>query len=397
MIKKRKKELIRLVSKYRQGKASLQEITFLENYYEYLGKEAKISLDLSDSQKESLRHKIFSNIQAECQAIPQSPVYPLYKRVYFRAAVAAIFLLLSGATIYLYKYKENGRAHKIAQVPIKQSKNDVPPGGNKALLTLADGRTIVLDSAANGFLAQQGNTHIIKLNDGRIIYNSATAHKGSTLYNTISTPKGGQYEVVLPDNTRVWLNSVSSLKFPTVFTGINRRVELTGEGYFEVYHDVSHPFTVMVNKMEVNVLGTKFNVMGYADEEYVKTTLVQGRVRVNSGPGNGMIIWPGQQARFNLNKDDVARFEIIRNPDLEEVLSWKNGEFRFNEMGIKTIMRQIERWYNVEVEYKGELPDVHLSGVIPKKEYVSQLLGSLETAGKVHFVIEGRKIIVTQQ
>jgi transmembrane sensor len=389
MIRKRKKELIRLIKKYRQGKANPQEIAFLETYYEYFRKEAKISSELSDSQKESLKQKIFSNIKAEIQEFPEFAVIPLYKRVYFRIAVAAVFLLLLCATAYLYK--GNRATREMIQAQTKQVKNDVAPGGNKAVLTLADGSRIILDSAADGALTIQGNSRVIKLNDGRLAYNATGDETRQIFYNTISTPHGGQYEVILPDGTHVWLNSVSSLRFPTAFTGNSRQVELTGEGYFEVTHNAAQPFTVVVNHVKVNVLGTKFNVMGYADEEAIKTTLVEGSVKVFlSGDPESVIIKPGQQARLNYGDH---KFKVV-NPDMEEVLSWKNGEFRFRETNIKTIMRQIARWYNVEIEYKGDLSEVVLSGVMPKKQYASQLLEVLGKVGKIHFVLDNKKIIV---
>ncbi len=255
---------------------------------------------------------------------------------------------------------------------------------------MADGSTIVLDTMQNGNLAQQGNTTVIKL-DGKLAYNSANAGANDIAYNTLTTPRGGQYQVELPDGTRVWLNAASSLRFPTAFVGGERRVEISGEAYFEVAKNKAMPFVVSVNSTEVHVLGTHFNVMAYSEEGKIATTLLEGSVQVSKA-GKKHVIVPGQQAVWKENGD----FNLNGDIDLEEVVSWKNGKFHFNNADIKVIMRQIARWYDVDVEYRDNLSETQLGGIVSRKEDLRQLLSYFEMTGKVKFNLEGRKIIVTR-
>jgi transmembrane sensor len=208
-------------------------------------------------------------------------------------------------------------------------------------------------------------------------------------YNTLSTPRGGQYQVVLPDGTKAWLNSASSLKYPTVFDGKTRNVELRGEAYFEVAKNSRSPFTVNTSDMQVVVLGTAFNLMAYADEGAVRTTLVNGVVRLLSHKGAQMIK-PGEQGSLDKREEQFT----VSRPDLDEVLAWKDGEFKFSGQTIQTIMRQMVRWYDVDIEYQGVPPDIRFNGDISSKQNASALLDILETTRAVHFKIEGRKIIV---
>jgi ferric-dicitrate binding protein FerR (iron transport regulator) len=269
------------------------------------------------------------------------------------------------------------------------------PGGNKAFLTLADGSIVTLDSIQTGILAKQGDSRVVKLDSGLLAYNTLGNQGGEPVYNVIATPRGGQYQVQLPDGTRAWLNSTSSLRFPTSFSGKERTVILTGEGYFEVAKDPSRPFVVAVGAMKVTVLGTRFNIMAYGDEAVVKTSLVEGSVRVSSGD-NGALLKPGQQAQLRAGDNNPVggRIKIIEDADMEEALAWKDGRFRFNETDIESIMRQVGRWYDVDIVYRGDLSDVELSGSISRKEYIAQLLELLEATKRVRFVKEGGKIIV---
>jgi len=312
-------------------------------------------------------------------------------------AAAAVVLFISTATFFLIRnsQKESTPINQTA----KHLKNDVAPGGNKAVLTLADGSTIVLDSAHNGALAQQGNTKVLKLNNGQLAYNLA-GHKQSAatvLYNTISTPKGGQYQVVLPDGSKVWLNASSSLRFPTAFIGNERSVEITGEAYFEVAtlkisekESKKMPFIVKVNGAEVEVLGTHFNVMAYGDEGKIKTTLLEGSVNVKRGKANGLLK-PGQEAELSFIQSNDKL--LIRSADLEETVAWKNGRFLFNNAEIRTIMRQIMRWYDVDVIYEGNVPERFFTANISRNTNLSELLKVFELS-KIHFKIDGRKLIV---
>ncbi|NWJ50523.1 MAG: FecR family protein [Bacteroidetes bacterium] len=313
------------------------------------------------------------------------------------AAAAIVVLFISTATFFLIRHyqKMPGEIGETAQ----SLKNDVAPGGNKAVLTLADGSSIILDSAQNGALAQQGNTKVLKLNNGQLAYNLAgQQHPATTvLYNTISTPKGGQYQVVLPDGSKVWLNASSSLRFPTAFIGNERIVEITGEAYFEVASlkisdnlTKKRPFIVKVNGVEVDVMGTHFNVMAYGDEGKIKTTLLEGVVNVKRGKLNELLK-PGQEAELSYNQTNDKI--IIRNVDLEEAVAWKNGRFLFNNAEIRPIMRQLMRWYDVDVIYEGNVPERYFTANISRNTNLAELLKVFELS-KIHFKIEGRKLIV---
>jgi hypothetical protein len=267
---------------------------------------------------------------------------------------------------------------------------EIPPGGNKAILTLANGSSIVLGDVKNGALAQQGNTTIVKA-DGKLSYETAQKQNGSMLFNTIVTPRGGQYQVVLPDGSEVWLNAASSLRFPTAFTGKDRRVEITGEAYFEIAKDAARPFFVKVGNSEVQVLGTHFDIMAYAEESTLKTTLIEGSVRFVNGR-NTSILTPGQQSR--LDKD--GGISIAGNIDAGEVLAWKNGLFHFENAGIEDVMRQLSRWYDVDVSYSNIKEGNYFYADIPRTTNLSDALKALSLTGKVHFEIQGKKIIVEE-
>jgi transmembrane sensor len=304
-----------------------------------------------------------------------------------RIAIAAsvIGLLLVGVFVLNDKIgkKEIAKSEKEQQ----RFKNDVLPGGDKATLTLADGSTIVLDDAQNGTLAQQGNSKIIKL-DGKLSYDPTNKNSKESVYNTISTPKGGQYQLELPDGSQVWLNATSSIHFPASFIGNERRIEITGEAYFEIARNPNMPFIVTVNNAEVHVLGTHFNVNSYADEENIKTTLLEGSVKLANG-GNMSILKPGQQAQ--LTKEGVTK--VVSNVDVDEVVAWKNGMFDFENAAIETVMRQLSRWYDVEIEYKGKADDLFIAEM-RRNIKLSDALKALELTGKVKFDIQGKKIIV---
>lgn len=271
--------------------------------------------------------------------------------------------------------------------------NDIAPGSNKAILTLANGQKLVLDSAANGALTTQGNVTLIKL-DGQLAYNKENKiSESQLLYNTVTTPRGGQYQLVLSDGTRVWLNAASSLHFPTAFAGKERVVEITGEAYFEVSHNPSHPFIVRKGTTEVKVLGTHFNINAYGDEPSLKVTLLNGSVAVSRGSESQLLI-PGQQAVI---QERPAKIGVISDIDVDHVISWKNGLFDFDDDALPVVMRQLSRWYDAEVRYSGPIPEGHYTGAIRRQANLSEVLKMLETAGGVHFLIEGRQIVVEKK
>ena len=311
---------------------------------------------------------------------------PDSKTIYRWVAAAIITLIATGAYFLFQSKQEN----TIAKVQKAEQINDIQPGGNRAILTLADGSQIILDSAHDGDLSQQGNTKVIKLNDGRLAYKNAGNNETAIVYNTISTPRGGTYQVILPDETKVWLNALSSLRFPTSFTGKQRNVEITGEAYFEVSKNKSMPFIVNANGMNVEVLGTHFNVMAYEDEGEQKTTLLEGSVKVNKN-NKIVLLKPGQQAKLAKTNNDL---NVANDVDVDEETAWRNGMFQFNNADIAEVMKQIARWYDVDVSYSGAKPTDHFTGKIPRNSSLSKVLKILELSD-AHFRVEGKKIIVT--
>ncbi|THU39501.1 DUF4974 domain-containing protein [Niastella caeni] len=291
----------------------------------------------------------------------------------------------------------------VTETATKKTNQDIAPGGNKAVLTLADGSNIVLDNIANGTISKQGSTNVVKQADGELAYNTSQSTSPSshsplaTSYNTVTTPRGGQYQLTLPDGSKVWLNAASSLKFPVSFSGKERVVQLTGEAYFEVAHVTMPgsaermPFEVEVNNgMKVEVLGTHFNVMAYEDEKESKTTLLQGKVKVIVKTPASVLLKPGQQALLTKANEKVR---VDKDANVEEAVAWKNGKFKFVRTDLKTVMRQLARWYDVQVEYDKNLPEKFFTGEIPRRLNASEVLSVIEFAG-VHCRIEGKKIIV---
>ncbi len=304
------------------------------------------------------------------------------------ASVAAVFLfVLIGSSIYFLNRKNNTPASADNTVQ-NNNKQDVLPGSDKAFLTLADASIIVLDEANNGVIAQQGVTKITKLGE-KVLYAPGTASDGKMLYNTLTTPRGGQYQIALSDGTQVWLNAGSSLRFPASFNEGRRTVEVTGEAYFEVAKDASKPFIVKINEAEVQVLGTHFNVMAYQDEVSIRTTLLEGAVKFVKGNASSLLK-PGQQSQ--LSQD--GQIKIVSNVDVEQVVAWKNGMFYFDNADIGTVMRQLSRWYDVDVLYQSNNIEHLFVGKMPRSSKLSDVLKALELTSNIQFEIQGKKIIV---
>jgi ferric-dicitrate binding protein FerR (iron transport regulator) len=342
----------------------------------------------------------------------QAPVVSLNsgKTNWIKYTVAAATIIAVVGMVWLFTSSKNkGKQIVVADTATTNTIQDIAPGGNKAVLTLADGKTIILDSAHNGLIAEQGNTAISKKQDGELAYDvpDRPLPKPAPLaYNTVSTPRGGQYQLTLPDGSKVWLNAASSLKFPVSFIGNERTVQLSGEAYFEVAHATMPgsaermPFIVEVNNgMKVQVLGTWFNIMAYEEEKETKTTLLQGKVKVireagPQGPGGSdpaaVYLQPGQQA---LLANTGASLRVLKEANVAEAVAWKNGLFKFEHTDLKTVMRQLARWYDVQIEYAQGVPEKYFSGDIPRKLNASEALSVIEFTG-VHCKIEGKKIKV---
>jgi transmembrane sensor len=308
-----------------------------------------------------------------------------------RWSVAAILLLLAGGGVLLFLHGREARP--IVTVAAKPAAR-IQPGANKAVLTLANGQQIILNDAQNGTIGQQGNIRVVKLDSGQLAYGTPTAESPADqlakgpLYNTITTPRGGQYQVTLADGTKVWLNAESSLRFPTAFTGKDREVELTGEAYFEVKADKDKPFLVQAGQTETRVLGTNFNIMAYSDEGAVKTTLLEGAVSMGLGTKSALL-QPGEQGQYDDGKNIIA----TRAVNTRAVVAWKDGYYFFDRTPVKSVMRQIARWYDVTIVYKGAAPEDEIVGKLPRTADVREVLHIMELIG-IHFKIEGKTIIV---
>jgi transmembrane sensor len=296
------------------------------------------------------------------------------------AGVSMVIIVFQG--IYYYKVNKPDIIAKNKAV-----KQGIMPGSNKAILTLQDGSKIVLNDAKDGVLARQGNAKVVKLNNGQLVYDKTNVAPQKELLNTMTTPRGGQYKLTLPDGTNVWLNASSSITYPTAFVGKKRNVSITGEAYFEVTKDKTRPFHVTAGNQTIEVLGTHFNVMAYADESAIRTTLLEGSVKITGGNGAG-ILKPGEQGVV----DKSGSLKI--GPALtDEAVAWKNGCFKFNRVDIKYIMRQLGRWYDVDVVYEGQVKTDEFVGTISRSENIVQALHLLELTN-VHFKIRDKKIIV---
>lgn len=325
------------------------------------------------------------------------------KMKWLKVVAAAAVLVLLGVGVYRWLQPSAPTKTTIINSIVK---NDISPAGNKAILTLADGSTIVLDTASTGNLVQQGNITIIKSHNGQLVYDASgsklspspvTKNAGNKIaYNSISTPRGGQYQVVLPDGSKVWLNAASSIKFPTAFTRNERSVEVTGEVYFEISPIHSTPFYVKTPEGAITqVLGTSFNINSYRDEVVTKITLVEGSIRVIKGVASTLngkqsaILKPGQQAQIN----NTGNLRVDNNADIEQVLAWKNGLFKFNKTNLEDVLKQISRWYDVDITYKGAIPSIKFEGEMNRDLKLSQILEILGIMD-VRFSIQDKQLIV---
>jgi len=375
-----KKDFLKLIEKYLNGSASAEEINTIEDYYAHFSNDPDIADSLNENEinllKAGLRQKIGNRIN---QAQKRNLV--IFRKQYLQwAAAILLFSLLS-------LFVTNKLRHQ--PIALQAQTHDLAPGGNRATLTLANGSKINLNSIKIGAFATQPGARIVK-QSGQLAYTAAENNSSAALvsYNTLMTPKGGQYQLILADGTKVWLNAASSLKFPTALVGSERVVELTGEAYFEVAKDTKRPFKVKTSRQTVQDIGTQFDVNCYADEDAVTTTLVEGSVKIYDANGQ-TLIRPGQQY---LSKTSGLS-EVKSDVDIDEVTAWKSGMFQFDDADVKTIMRQLSRWYNVDVEYQGQVPASTYHGRISRNSNASTVLRILELSG-INFTIERGKIIV---
>lgn len=369
MSDKRAKELLK---KYLEGKCTDKEKAILESWYEH-----ELAAR-TDPQEEPDYHAIGKEIWSKLNPSKYkvSRLWPL------TGIAAAILICFSAGAYFILNSRQSIQT-------TEAYKNDIAPGSNKAILTLSTGHKIVLSGVKNGELFTQGGAKVSKLTGNGITYAANDSAKKTSVFNTLTTPRGGQYNLTLADGTRVWLNAASSISYPTTFTDRVRQVVTTGEVYFEVAHNRDKPFRVITGQQTVEVLGTHFNINAYNDEQVVKTTLLQGSIKVSKADYRALLK-PGQQSQIEGNI-----INVIDHANLEEVIAWKNGYFRFNNEKINSIMAKLARWYDIDVLYEGKISDEGFYGTISRFKKISEVLALLQQTKGVHFKIEGRRVTVT--
>jgi ferric-dicitrate binding protein FerR (iron transport regulator) len=380
--------IAQLIAGYLRGTISKREHEELDNWIAASDENMQLFERLTDEKNLEEAAKWIENVDTE-KALEEKkqqiefnkpPVRKMWLRILPYAVAASVIIVLG--LLFFQPSESNGTNGKTVVI------NDINPGGNKAVLQLADGRKIILDSAANGVLATEGNIPVSKI-EGQLIYTKDKAASSEIIYNAVTTPKGGQYKLTLSDGTKVWLNAASSIQYPVSFSSNERTVSIKGEAYFEVEKNKEKPFKVKVNDMMVEVLGTQFNINAYSDEPAIRTTLAEGSIKVSILNGESSTLKPGQQAQ--LTSEGVLK---TVDANIEEILAWKDGKFSFDGTQIEHIMRQITRWYDAEVIYELKPTDHFTALDVPRDVPVSKLLYFLEKTGRVHFKIENNKIIV---
>lgn len=362
-----------LVQRYVDNQASDNELLV----FFYLLEKGELTAYLDEAMEQA----------GKMMAVPQRPAGQFQRwSVPMRIAVAAIFLLVVVASYFTFFAPTNHPdTDPITQTSRQQP--DIAPASHQARLTLGDGQVLVLNGSPNGHLADQGSASVIKESDGLLTYQGMADSRASVVRNKVSTPRGGYYQVVLPDGTKAWLNAASAIEFPTAFTGTDRSIAVSGEVYLEVAKDAARPFKVDAGNGVIEVLGTHFNVNAYADEPALEVTLLEGAVQVTSGVSKATLR-PGQQARIT-----GPQIQVNQHANTEQAIAWKNGAFQFSDETIESVMRQLSRWYDVEVVYAGQPPTRHFGGIINRNTHLSEVLKVLALSG-VRCSLQEKKIIV---
>ncbi|SEM61988.1 FecR family protein [Chitinophaga rupis] len=386
-----KDDISQLIEKYLDGSITPEEEGTLMAWYQDHNQTDVEWPSENAGEEEQVRLRMLMRLQQQIN-IPVAKPRTSRRLWYYLSAAASVLIILGIAS---YFYAPQLQHQPSPQTSIAQAFKDIAPGGNKAILTLANGDKVVLEDAKNGIISQQGNAAVNKTDSGSLFYNEVAGNAANNIvYNILNTPYGGQYQLTLQDGTKVWLNAGSTLRFPTSFPGNERNVTLTGEAYFEVAKDKDRPFFVTVNTgsaapMTVRVLGTHFNINAYPDEQHNIVTLLEGSVKVDCGRANALLA-PGNAAILNKSSGKLN----IKDGDTEAATAWKNGYFLFDNEKIESIMRQISRWYDVEISYQGDVSGKAIGGSLSRSKNVSEVLNMLELTGTVHFKTEGRRITV---
>ncbi|WP_164714125.1 FecR family protein [Chitinophaga rhizosphaerae] len=370
-----KNTFILLTDRYLDGTATEAEKRLVDAYCDRL-EQIPVSA-LTREEEDALEVLMYARIMGKVQ---QRPI----RRSLYKYAAAAAVVLAAGAAFFLLR-PTNKPVEPLAREV--RFKNDISPAGNKPTLMLADGSVVALDDSSNNGIAAQGGTRVLQSAEGALEYQPGAA-AAAPVFNTLTTPAGCQFRLILADGSKVWLNAASSIRFPTAFRGEDRIVELEGEAYLEVSKDAARPFRVITRGMTVHVLGTHFNINAYKDEPVIRTSLLEGAVRV-AGNGQSEVLSPGQQAQVRQN----GKMYVADGVDMRAVTAWKEGRFNFSGEPITEVMREIQRWYGAEIIYNGEVKH-HFVGSIPRNLPVSRVLEMLEMTGRVRFEIDGKKITV---
>ncbi|NML38674.1 FecR family protein [Chitinophaga sp. G-6-1-13] len=375
-----KKELAVLSEKYLAGTASEEEVGRLLQWYNAYDEQeltAHVTVE-GEETEDSLKDRMYRRLQEVTQPQEHRPVVRMQSS-YRKVAAAVLILIMAGGGYYFFnKVRKRDLVAETTPLPVH-------PGGDKATLTLADGSVVNLDSIGTGLVTLQG-VKVEKTKHGQIVYKN---NGNAAVNNVLRTPRGGQFKVTLPDGTDVWLNASSSISYPTAFTGDSRNVSVTGEVYFEVAADAARPFEVKVNDISVLVLGTHFNINAYDDEQTIKTTLLEGAVLVRT-PGAFKHLEPGQQAKVKPGNNHI---EWLKHVDVNSAVAWKNGYFSFDDADIPTVMRQLARWYNIDVVYAGNVPEGTFTGEIGRNLTQDQLMKILKQA-RINFKLEEERRLV---
>ncbi len=391
-----KKDFLKILQRYKDGRASKEEEEFLFAYYELFDLEEDVLDQKTDAARDDLKKNIKDEIERKLQQDEFNPDENIRTpwTFYFKRTLAA--MIIAAGLLGYFLYRPKPVQEKLPESLTKAESVQIVPGKNDAVLTLEDGKMIVLNEQNEGLVTQQAGVSITKTKEGQLAYE--VTEPQVAVIHTIRTPRGGQYQITLEDGTRIWLNSASSIRFPTIFARDERIVEITGEAYLDVAHDSKKPFKVKSENQLVEVLGTQFNINTYPEEPLHKTTLISGSVKISktgkpdlSTTGDSKILKPGQQAAVHPDRNKIT----LQHVDTEVAVAWKNGYFKFDKADIQTVMRQISRWYNVDVEYKGALSDDLFAGEIKRDEDVNKVLRILRLSN-IRAEIQGKKIIISR-
>jgi ferric-dicitrate binding protein FerR (iron transport regulator) len=372
-----KKELDQLIDKVNQRTATDEELLRYNSYLNQITS-GNPQWDLKELGAEDLvKKELFERIEANMgkKAGGGAAIWPLL------AFAASVIILLSIGSYFIFKPKP--------QLVAKNQLQHIVPGGNKAILTLSNGQQVSLTDAQNGKLAEQSNTAINKTSGGILQYSAGAKADTSMVYNTMTTPRGGKFTLILADGTLAVLDAASSIKYPVSFNRNERRVEITGQVYFEVAHNSAKPFRVTAKGQTIEDIGTHFNINAYDDEPVMKTTLIEGKIKISNAL-NSKIMIPGDQAVIEGNDKAIT----IHKTDAEESIAWKNGLFIFHQKNIQEVMRAASRWYDIEVEYRGNISSKKFGGIISRYKDITELLDNMKITAGIHYKIEGRRVIL---